>query len=47
MERNESNKSLLEKQSIRSKSIETKRKRLLAESIRFQRRMDIMRKRRA
>lgn len=32
---------------MRAKSIDTKRKRLLAESIRFQKRIDIMRKRRA
>lgn len=32
---------------IRAKSLQAKRKRLLAESIRFQRRLDIMRKRRA
>lgn len=33
--------------SVRAKSIESKRKRLLAESIKFQRRVEIMRKRRA
>lgn len=39
---------LEEKQmSVRAKSIESKRKRLLAESIKFQRRVEIMRKRRA
>lgn len=32
---------------VRAKSIQSKRKRLLAESIRFQKRIDIMRKRRA
>ena len=34
-------------QTVRAKSIENKRRRLLAESIRFQRRVEIMRKRRA
>lgn len=33
--------------SVRAKSIENKRKRLLAESVRFQRRIEIMSKRRA